>query len=349
MKYTKTSKKSSFLAGIGMGKILSILSIALLVIGLPAAVLFFQKQTKIEEHASGPTVSPLLFGTNLGLFNGGDSFFTRKVQFEVQQMCVQIIRMPIRNFTPNVIELQAAQIIKNLGRTPLVTLSISAADPVAAGKVTIQDMNQIFGNNLVYYEFGNESDLHGYNDPVKYTNYWNQVISQLKSVAVNGKFIGPVNFKANPKYIAYFVHNAIPKPDEISWHEYTADAYTTIQQFLAGIRRWGAHIADTKTAIQANGDSVPPIFITEWNYDSHPPYPDPRITPQFQMQFVQAALTELAKDGVTAAMQYDLNTNPNYNLVNNNGLTPAGQEFQHMWTILGAGSGLKRDGGQNMC
>jgi hypothetical protein len=303
-------------------------------LALTGTIIIVHQKQILTQNAASLNVSPLIFGTNLGLFNDGDLFLTHKVQSEVQQLHVQIIRFPIRNYLPNNIELQAAQIIKNLGITPLVTLSISAPDPVAAGRVTIQDMNQIFGNNLVYYEFGNESDLHGYRDPVKYTHYWNQVISQLKSLPVKGQFIGPVNSQSNPSYVAYFVHNAAPKPDEISWHEYTADAYTTLQQFLAGIQRWGTHIANTKAAIVANGDSVPPIFVTEWNYDSHPPYPDPRLTPQFQTQFVQAALSEFAKDGIMGAMQYDLNTNPNYNLIDGNGLTPAGQAFGQMYTQL---------------
>ena len=34
------------------------------------------------------------------------------------------------------------------------------------------------------------------------------------------------------------------------------------------------------------------------------------------------------------AMQYDLNTNPNYNLIDGNGLTPAGQAFGQMYTQL---------------
>ena len=154
-------------------------------------IIMHQKQI-LSQNAASLNVSPLIFGTNLGLFNDRDLFLTHKVQSEVQQLHVQIIRFPIRNYTPNNIELQAAQIIKNLGITPLVTLSISAPDPVAAGRVTIQDMNQIFGNNIVYYELGNESDLHGYSDPVKYTHYWNQVISQLISLPVKGQFIGPV-------------------------------------------------------------------------------------------------------------------------------------------------------------
>lgn len=279
---------------------------------------------------------PLICGVNLGLFNNSDTFFTTKVQNFVKQLHVGTIRMPIRNFTPNAIELQAAQIIKSLGLTPLVTLSYSAPDPVAAGKTTIQAMNGIFGNSLVYYEFGNEQFGSGY------TAKWNQVIPQLKSLANNAWFCGPValeNFgSTETSNMANFYVSANPRPDCLDWHEYTCDLSHTAQYCYDHIdtapgHNWHQHILDTQTALQARGiTKMPPIFITEWNHISSGPGSgtEPLVTQLANMHFVQQGLQSLKKDGVYAAYYYVLNTNADYNLVDNSGnsLTQVGQDFQ---------------------
>lgn len=295
-------------------------------------VILRSSDNKQEIRTQAAGINSQLCGTNLGLFNTSDSFLTSTtVQNNVKTMHITLIRMPIRNFTPNAIETQAAQIIKKLGLTPIVTLSLSAPDPVAAGKTTIQAMNGIFGSSLVYYELGNEQF------DSAYTGKWNQIISQLQSLPTNGKFIGPVaaeNFgPTETANMASFWHTANPKPYALSWHEYSCGSTDNAQFCLDHIdttpgHNWGQHMTDTTSKIQANGDSVPPIFITEWNYDANPPASDPRLTATFQQQFVQRALNQLAKEGVSGATQYVLNTNPNYNLVDSSGnLTPAGQAF----------------------
>lgn len=279
----------------------------------------------------------MLCGTNLGLFNSSDTFLTSPVQTLTKQLHVSTIRMPIRSPAGDATELQAAQVIKSLGITPLIILhEANGAADLANDKQIVQSMNTIFGNTVVYYELGNEPTS-GY---PSYIANWNAMINQLKPLAPNGKFGGPAYFEnSTPTEIsgmATFVHTANPKPDFISWHEYTCGHADSAQYCydhvgIAPGHNWSVHIQDTKNAITANGDTVPPIFITEWNYDSAAPGTgtDPRNAQLVQLHFMQAALQEFKKDGVSAAYQYVLNTNTDYNLVNGILMTGFGVDFQN--------------------
>lgn len=288
----------------------------------------------------GPSVSPppttgaMICGTNLGLFNSSDSFLTASVQNLTKQLHVGLIRMPIRSAGGNSTELQAAQAIKNLGAFPIVILHESnGAGDIANDTQIIQNMNTIFGNSLVYYELGNEP-TGGY---PPYIANWNAMIPQLKPLATNGKFGGPAFFEnftpGEISGMATFVHTAVPKPDFISWHEYTCGSTNTAAYCYAHLANWATHMQNTKNAITANGDQVPPVFITEWNYDSAAKGTgtDPRIAQLVAMHFVQTALQDLKSNGVTGATQYVLNTNADYNLIDNSGnaLTGFGQDFQN--------------------
>ena len=323
----------------------AMLGIIVLIFAITLAIYQVGQKQDVHSHAAAlqtsplPAVSPLIFGTNLGLFNSGDQFISSaQTRSLLSQINVQLIRMPIRSSganCPNSVELQAAQDIKAMGAVPLIILHLSTSTALSDDKQIVAAMNQIFGNNPVYYEFGNESDLNGVSSPSTYTTDWDNIISQVKPLAINGLFGGPVNFQYNPTYVSYFVHNAIPKPDFISWHEYTCGNSDTAQYCIQHIANWGKHITLTKQAIQNYGDQVPPIFITEWNYDPNNPQNDPRATAQFQQQFTQTALQELANDGVTGAAQYVATGHQYYNLVDpNNTLTPEGQEFGTMFNSL---------------
>src|SRR5579885_3087354 len=313
---------------------LSFLVIVLLLIVTAVTVSNSQKKQETQTQAAGGSSSgagpSLLFGTNLLLMDSSDQFLTSsQTRAALQQMHVTTIRMPIRSVgAPSQDEIQAAQYIKSINAVPLVILKYSQPDPGGAGVQVVQAMNSIFGTSPVYYEFGNERDLAGVNQTA-YTTAWNQYIPQIKAAATNGRFGGPTNYQTNPSYIAYFVQNANPAPDFISWHEYTCGNSDSGATCIANISHWSTHIANTKAAIQATGKPVPPIFITEWNYDPNNPSGDSRATPQFEQQFVTTALQELEKDGVTAAYQYVVTGHTEYNLVDPSGqLTAAGQAFE---------------------
>src|ERR1700692_746286 len=101
-----------------------------------------------------PPVSPLLFGTNLGLFDNNDQVLTSSTaRSQLQSMHVRIIRMPVRSNLSEATEIQHGKTIKALGAVPLVVLR-GAVDPnvLADDSRTVNDMNTIFGNSVVYYE-----------------------------------------------------------------------------------------------------------------------------------------------------------------------------------------------------
>ncbi len=278
--------------------------------------------------STGVAASPLLFGTNLVLNNGNDQVLTSSsTQSLLQQIHMQMIRMPIRTGVPEAVNVQAAQMIKNLGATPLVIL-FGAHNPqaLASNILVITDMNRVFGNNVVYYEFGNEDDFLKVSAPA-YTAAWNANIPALKRTARNGQFIGPVNYHYDPVYLSYFLGHAVPRPDAVSWHEYACWASDTTDVCMAHLTHWTLHIQDARAIISTTG-SMLPIMITEWNYDANATLNDGKSTNStFMRTWTTAALQTLAKNHILASMQYAC-TNPVMPLITTGGtLTAQGNAF----------------------
>ena len=322
--------------------IITVLATVFILIVIPLTIISVFKGGEVNKTPkAASTVSPLIFGTNLGLYDASDQFLTSAAtRQQMKNIHVSIVRMPIRSVgCPATWEVQAAQDIYDLGMIPIVILKFSQTDPASAGKCVVQQMNNIFGSSVVYYEFGNERDINGV-DQTTYTNTWNSVIPQLKPVALNGKFVGPVNGYPNTSYIVYFVQNANPAPDYVSYHQYSCSSSNTAQECLNKIPTYATHLNEIKTAIAATGKPVPPIMLTEWNYDPVPPNPDPRVTPAFEQQYTQAMLTELANDGFFATTQYLATGSGVYQLIDSSGnLTPEGQMFGQMYdSLIGSGT-----------
>jgi hypothetical protein len=269
-------------------------------------------------------VSPLLFGTNMGLFNSNDQVLnSTTTRTALQQIHVRIIRMPTRASLTEATEIQAAQMIKSLGATPLIILRGQLDKSVLADDIrTVHDMNTIFGRNIVYYEYGNEEDLQGISVD-QYTASWNSVIPQLKRIAQNANFIGPVNFQYDHTYLATFLRNAQPRPDEVSWHEYTcADAWST-SLCISHIDRWTDHITDARATMISTLGKQLPIMITEWNYAPDAvPNDGKNNNSAFMNTWTAHALQTLAANRVFASMQYSC-TNTAIPLVDANGTITA--------------------------
>src|SRR5947208_5066823 len=69
------------------------------------------------------SVSPLIFGTNLSLFDSNDQVLnSAATRNALRQMHFRIIRMPVRPSLSNATEIQAAQAIKSIGAYALVVL-----------------------------------------------------------------------------------------------------------------------------------------------------------------------------------------------------------------------------------
>jgi len=299
-----------------LGRKKSIMSIGLigilLVVGVWGALSGTFRGANADNASQAPTsgialtapVSPLLFGANIDWQIAGNPS-------AVARLHVQTIRMGDGpNFASNL------RAIKQMGLAPLVIIhGCGVADPSQRATVDtnmVQTVQQIFGgaNARVYYELGNENDLQCGLSPSAYTNMWNTLIPSLKQLAPNSWFGGPVNFQQNPPYVAYFVHNATPKPDFVSWHEYTCGSGSPDSYCLQHIDNWTTHITDTNNAITANGDPVPPIMITEWNYapDSGVMNDNKHNDPVFMSQWTTKALQTLAASHVFASYHFNVSS-----------------------------------------
>src|SRR5450631_1834719 len=293
-------------------------------------------QIQVPAIPADTPVSPLLFGTNMGLFDSNDQVLNSTItRVALQQMHMRIIRMPTRSTLAEATEIQAAQTIKNLGATPLVILRGQLDKNVLADDIRIvKDMNTIFGQNIVYYEYGNEEDLQGV--PVaQYTSSWNSVIPQLKRIALHANFIGPVNFQYDHNYLATFLQGAQPRPDEISWHEYTCDDSWATSICISHIDHWTTHIADARATMIGTVGTELPIMITEWNYAPNAiPNDGKNNNSAFMDAWTSHALQTLAANRIFASMQYSC-TNTAIPLVSANGaITTQGTLLQAQYQSI---------------
>ena len=273
--------------------------------------------------ATNGGVSPLLFGTNLSLYDSNDQVLqSASTRSQLEQMHFRIIRMPVRASLSNTTEIQAAQAIRSMGAYALVVLRGEVDNNVLADDTRIiQDMNAIYGHIVVFYEYGNEEDLLGV-DVNRYTASWNAIVPQLKRIAFNGQFIGPVNYQYDQTYLTTFLQHANPRPDEISWHEYTCDDASSDANCLAQIDSWTEHITNARATMQSTLSTVLPIMITEWNYAPNAHSNDGKIDDShFMSMWTTKAVQTLATNRIFASMQYTC-TNSVYALVNSDG-TPS--------------------------
>lgn len=298
------------------------------------------KPTTIQANAG---TSPLIFGANLGLFNSGDQFISStETQALMQQMHIKIVRMPTRQSNSDAVNLAAAQAIKKIGAVAIVSLR-GAQNPSVTQVMTdntrmINVMNQVFGNSTVYYEFGNEDDLNG----VKvedYTARWNALVPQLKQMAKNGVFIGPVNYKYNPNYLKSFLQNANPRPDAISWHEYTCSYKWDAAKCMSALDNWTTHINGVRQVMQTTLSTELPMMITEWNYapdqliqSNGMGFADGKLTNQtFMSQWTSKALQTLIDNHIFASMQYSVTNTAIPMVSSSNTITPQGAIFQSIY------------------
>jgi hypothetical protein len=291
-------------------------------------------------------VSPLIFGTNMSLFasTNHDQLLDSPIAREnMQKIHIRIVRMPIRSGVSEATEIQAAQAIKSMGAIPLIILhGLLVADPLTVDMQVVKDMNTVFGTSTVYYEFGNEEDLNGI-PMLRYAQAWSEIIPQLKSIALNAHFIGPVSYKYDRGNLRTFLQHAQPRPDEISWHEYDCVSQSGQDACLAGIDTWTDHIKDARQTMQQTIGTTLPIMITEWNYA-----PDLNVLPNgivtnndskhdnaaFMTAWTTKALKTLAANHVFASMQYAATNTPLPLIDINNAITPQGAVFQSLYPQL---------------
>ena len=286
------------------------------------------------------TVSPLLFGTNLGLFTGNDQVVTSAdTRTLMEQMHIRIVRVPVRTHLSNDVEIAAFQAVKSIGAIPLVILT-GVRDPNVLADDTriIQDVNGVFGNNLVYYEFGNEDDWNGVTI-ARYTEGWNTYIPQFKHLELNGRFVGPVSYQYDHNNLTTFLQGANPRPDAISWHEYTCSYQEPADECIANLDRWTTHIQEGRSVMQSTLGTALPIMITEWNYSPDQsiqqnglPFDDGKYNnASFITAWTTKALDILAANKVFASMQYSVTNTALPLISDNNALTLQGIAFQSLY------------------
>ena len=285
-----------------------------------------------------PTVSPLLFGTNLNLWDAHDQVLSSATtQAMLQQMHVKMVRIPTRRNLTEATIVQAAQIVKNIGAVPLLILMRREADPNALLDDTrvITDMNRIFGNSIVYYEYGNEADL-GNGNPNPYIASWNALVPQLKAASTNGRFVGPATYLYDFNYLRDFLQGAQPLPDAVSWHEYTCGASWAADVCLSHIDNWTNHITNARGIMQATVGRQLPIMISEWNYtaDHNVAGDGKNDNPTFMAAWTTKAFQVLAANNVFAAMQYVCTNGQVPLIATNNTLTPQGMAFQAQYNSM---------------
>jgi hypothetical protein len=286
--------------------------------------------------------SPLLFGTNLRLLDGNDQVLTSKsTRIAMQLIHVRIVRLPIHSGLSDDLVLEAAQDIKNINAIPLVALEGAQQPGIALNDdlQVVRDMNQIFGKSLVYYEFGNEDDNNGVSID-QYTTAWNTIVPQLKAVALQANFVGPVSYQYNHENVATFLQHASPRPDEISWHEYTCSAASTESACLDAISTWSTHIADARASMQSLLGLELPIMITSWSYTAPQSLqPDAKDTnASFVSNWTSKALHTLADNHVFASMQYSVTDIALPLIAKDTTLTTMGTTFQSLYLQMISGN-----------
>ncbi len=265
-----------------------------------------------------PTVAPaapmtgggstMLLGTNLNLQDSSDQVLTSAAtRTALQKMHVGMLRIPARAGQADSTLIQAAQIAKSMGAAPLVILQgdKSTSDALDNDTNIIKIMNNIFGSGVVYYEYGNEQDFFLKLAAPDYTASWNRLIPQLKKQALNGRFIGPVNYQYDGTYLQYFLQNAQPRPDAVSWHEYTCASDWSNDLCMSHLDKWTVHFSNARGIMNSTIGTSLPIMITEWNYTANPVSGDGKSdNDTFMTAWTTKALQTFAANGIFAAAQY---------------------------------------------
>jgi hypothetical protein len=302
----------------------------LMLLLLTLAPTFLVTQTQPSALAA-PSISPYVWGTNLSLYNGEDFFLTNQATIRLtQQIHVQLIRFPYRGNLA--VTEAAARQIAAIHATPLLILPYGLEQRNTDLQL-IQMMNSIFGTQQpVYYEYGNEPDVpaNGGIKAAAYTASWNTVIAQIKPLARTARFIGPATSHADAAYLNTFLKQATPRPDAVSWHEYTCGTKDPDTICIQGITQWGTHVQEARDTMQQGIGTPLPIMLTEYNWNPNAQN-DPRATNStFLAAWMSAAIAELIKSNVFAANQYVLTNNAQLAMIadTTHTLTSVGTVFQ---------------------
>lgn len=291
-------------------------------------------QGKTQAPSKGPSpiaASPLLFGTNIDLLDKKNTALTSQaVRNALTSLPVRIVRMPVHSDASESAVKQAVDYVVNGLKSQLLLnlRDLSGPDALKDQERIVQAVKQAAGNKLIYYEYGNEDDLYGL-PAEQYSAIWNQMVPALKRLAPQSQVIGPATYHYDGAYLRAFLQRAVPRPDAVSWHEYTCDGNSSTNECLQHLNDWKEHADAARQVMKAVTGKELPIMITEWNYT-------PETSPQsddesFVRQWTSMALMDLARAGVTASMQFPA-TKSAIALVKDDGtLTVQGKTLQKVY------------------
>jgi hypothetical protein len=298
-------------------------------VGLFAPVSHVSAPDRTSTARASSSASPLLFGTNLPMQAQEDqalsSVSTRDL---LQRLHPTSVRLSIGTGQPQAMQVQAAQLIKRLGSVPVISLPGSLdSHALTDDTQIIKQMQNIFGNQTVYYEYGNEEDLLGVSAE-SYTASWNAIIPLLKVQAPHALFVGPVTYQADPSYLKLFLQQAQPRPDAVSWHEYSCTQADSQSTCLAGLANWSRDISTARRTMSTVLGKALPIMITQWNYAPNASAQDGKSSDStFLSTWTQKAFQTLISNHVFAAMQDSFTDTPAALVNNQNALTVQGAVF----------------------
>ncbi len=241
----------------------------------------------------------------------------------LRQVHVQFIRVGLQDGPLTPTEITVLTRIRESCMTPLVLLHLHIS--LSQAQFVVNTFNTYFGNSLVYYEFGNEPDV-AFMSPQTYTSLWNQIVPQLKQVALNGEFGGPTVSYPFAGFIGYFMAHARPTPDFISWHKYYCSASMSTSACKADITNTlNRDVPAIQNAIRSTGHAIPPFIISEWNFAQG----NIDRTTDFKETFVSYVFHEMVKHGIFASNQFEATDFDHpWMLVSNDAVTPESIAFK---------------------
>ena len=307
--------------------VLGILYVSL--VGLFEPVSHASAPDRASTHTASPSASPLLFGTNFLLRAGqGQALSSTSTRNLLLQLHPTSIRLSIGSGQSQATLLQAAQLIKSLGAVPVISLPGSLDHNVLTDDTQIlKQMQNVFGTQTVYYEYGNEEDLLGVSAN-QYTASWNAIVPLLKVQAPHAQFVGPVTYHTDPSYLKLFLQQAQPRPDAVSWHEYSCTQADSQATCLSHLSNWSSDISTARRTMTAVLGKALPIMITQWNYAPNATSDDGKSTDStFLSTWTQKAFQTLIANHVFAAMQDAVTDTPTALISPQDTLTVQGAVF----------------------
>lgn len=227
-------------------------------------------------------ISPYIYGVNHGPW----AFVTTKVLPQAIEGGFSFIRFPGGNWgdrnTMTPLEMEnAAMLAEMLGAELSISVRLRGGTPEKAAEL-VQTANQELGLNVRYWSIGNEPELYGDYDTVRYNQEWRAIAEAMLAVDPEIILIGPdvTQFTGNPAadprdeqglyWIDEFLKQNGDLVDIVSIHRYPfpsslASSGTTREQLYQSAEEWETIIPALRSKIREHTGEDLPVAVTEVN------------------------------------------------------------------------------------